>query len=240
MTPDVPVTDEMAAVYSRMSGMLLAQETVQTLLGLVTELAHTTIPASTGCAMSLLDDRGRRTTTAATDAPVARIDDLQYDLDEGPCMTAWRERCVVRVDDTRTDGRWQRWAASVQDLGVRAALSAPLLVEGRTFGAMKVYSDQPDAFGPADEGLLVRFGVHAATLLANMQTLEDARKLSDGLKEALTTRDVIATAKGVLMARDGVDDRTAFAMLVSVSQREHVKLRDAAATLLAGLERRRG
>lgn len=85
----------------------------------------------------------------------------------------------------------------------------------------------------------MRFAAQAAIALANMQSLDSARQLSEGLKAALSTRDAIATAKGVLMARDGVDEQTAFAMLVSASQRENRTLRDVATDLLAGLARRR-
>lgn len=239
MTQNVPLADELATVYARMSGLLLSQETVQTMLALVTDLATSTVPRSTGCAVSLMDDRGRRTTTAATNPDVAAADDLQYELDEGPCMTAWRRREVVRLDDTASDIRWPRWSEQAQRLGVRSAMSAPLLAGGQALGAMKVYSDRPEAFDDGDERLLVRFAEQAAIVLANMQSLESARELSAGLKNALLTRDIIATAKGVLMARDGVDEQTAFAMLVSLSQREHLKLYDVAANLLAGLARRR-
>ncbi|HUR52329.1 MAG TPA: GAF and ANTAR domain-containing protein [Mycobacteriales bacterium] len=222
-----------------MSGLLLSQETVQSMVELVTDLATRAIRSATGSGVSLMDERGRRTTTAATDPAVAAADDLQYELDQGPCMAAWRQQSVVRVDDTAAEPRWPRWAERVQALDVRAALSAPLHAGGEALGAMKVYSDQPGAFDEADEQLMVRFAAQAAIVLANMQSLDSARQLSDGLKSALLTRDAIATAKGVLMARDNVDEQTAFAMLVSISQRENVKLRDVADTLLAGLARRR-
>lgn len=239
MTEELPLSDELAAVYARMSGLLLSQETVQTMVELVTDLATRAIAGATGCAVSLMDDRGRRTTTASTDPVVAEADDVQYELDEGPCMTAWREQTVVRVDDTASESRWPHWSRQVQGLGVRSALSAPLHAGGVPLGAMKVYSDRRGAFDETDEQMMVRFAAQAAIALANMQSLDAARQLSEGLKEALTTRDVIATAKGVLMAHDGVDEQTAFAMLVSASQRENVKVRDVAANLLAGLARRR-
>ena len=237
--PDLPLSEELAGVYARMSGLLLSQESVQTIVTLVTELATTTIPSATGCAVSLMDERGRRTTTAATHPGVVAADDLQYELDEGPCMSAWRQQTTVRVDDTASDTRWPRWAERVQALDVRAALSSHLNAGGVALGAMKVYSDVPSAFDVADEHLLERFAAQAAIVLANMQSLDSARQLSDGLKNALATRDVIATAKGVLMARDGVDEQTAFAMLVNMSQRENLKLRDVATNLLVGLARRR-
>lgn len=231
--------DELSTVYARMSGLLLSQETVQTMVELVTDLSTRAITAASGCAVSLMDEHGRRTTTGSTDPAVAAADDLQYELDEGPCMTAWRQQVVVRVDDTASDARWPRWAQRARGLGLVAALSAPLPAGGQSLGAMKVYSDQPGAFDEADEQLLVRFAAQAAIALANMQSLESARRLSEGLKAALSTRDAIAMAKGVLMARDGVDEHTAFAMLVSTGQREQRQLREVATDLLAGLARRR-
>lgn len=239
MTAELPLNDELATVYARMSGLLLSEETVQTLVELVTDLAARTIPAATGSAVSLMDTRGRRTTTASTDPSVAAADDLQYQLDEGPCMTAWRQQVVVRVDDTAQDARWPRWAEQVQALDVRAALSAPMQARGESMGAMKVYSDRPGAFDEADEQVLIRFATQAAIALANMQSLDSARMLSEGLKHALSSRDVIATAKGALMVRDGVDEQTAFAMLVAESNRENAKLHEVAANLLASLARRR-
>lgn len=239
MTPEPSVSDELATVYARMSGLLLSQETVQTMVELVTDLSTRAITSATGCAVSLMDEHGRRTTTGSTDHEVAAADDLQYELDEGPCMTAWREQVVVRVDDTASDVRWPRWAERVQALDVASALSAPMHAGGESLGAMKVYSNQPGAFDEADEELLVRFAAQAAIALANMQSLDSARRLSEQLKAALSTRDVIATAKGVLMARDGVDEQTAFALLVSASRRENRRLRDVASDLLAGLARRR-
>jgi GAF domain-containing protein len=143
------------------------------------------------------------------------------------------------VDDTATDTCWPLWAERVQALDVAAALSAPMHAGGEPLGAMKVYSDRPGAFDDADEQLLVRFAAQAAIALANMQSLDSARQLSEGLRAALSTRDAIATAKGVLMARNGVDEQTAFAMLVSTCQREHRTLRDVAIDLLAAPARRR-
>ncbi len=239
MTPQLPVGEELAAVYASMSGLLLSQETVQTMVELVTDLATRAIISSTGSAVSLMDEHGRRTTTASTDPAVGTADDLQYELDEGPCMSAWRLRTVVRVDDTVSDARWPRWAERVQALEVRSALSAPMQTGHHVLGAMKVYSDQPHAFGETDEQLLERFATQAAIALANMQTLDSARQLSEGLKASLLTRDTIATAKGVLMVRDGVDEQTAFAMLVTASQREGLTLHDTAKSLLAGIARRR-
>ena len=103
-----PVVDLSAALH-QMAGLVLSQETVQTALRLVTTLAVTTTAGTTGAGVTVVDEHGRRS-TAASDAAVERADAVQYELDEGPCLTAWRSREPVRVDDTATDRRWPRWA----------------------------------------------------------------------------------------------------------------------------------
>lgn len=88
-------------------------------------------------------------------------------------------------------------------------------------------------------GGLGMFAPQAAVLVANMQSHEAATELSEGLKDALSSRELIATAKGILMARDGVDADSAFQLLVDASQRQHTKLRDVAQAIVAGTARRR-
>ena len=236
---ELPLAQELSAVFARMSGLLLSEETVSTALGLVTSLAKDTIPGSVGSGVTLTDQRGRRVTAGASDAMVEEADDLQYELDEGPCLDAWVHRTVVRVDDTATDKRWPRWCAAVSSRGMRSALSAPLVAADTALGAMKVYGAQPAAFDGRSAELLTRFAAQAAILLANVKSFEKAGRLSDDLKEALRSRDVIGMAKGILMAQEGVDEEAAFVILVSASQRENQKLRDIAQRLVESTARRR-
>ncbi|MCA1711274.1 MAG: GAF and ANTAR domain-containing protein [Actinobacteria bacterium] len=238
MTEGLPLTDELATVFARMSGVLLSQESVSSALALVVSLARDTVPGASGCGVSLMNEQGRRTTAAATDARVEQADALQYELNQGPCLSAWAQREVVRVEDMASERRWERWCAAANELGLRSTLSAPMLVGGGALGAIKVYGEQPGAFHGGAEDLLVRFAAQAAVLLANAQAFESAQELSEGLKTALRSRDVIATAKGILMGRDGLGEDTAFSMLVSASQRQNTKLRDVAEAIVSATSRR--
>jgi GAF domain-containing protein len=236
---ELPLADELASVFARLSGLLLSQETVATALGVVTQLAAETIPGTVGSGVTLVDEKGRKTSSGATDALVARADDLQYELDEGPCLSAWRSQSAFRINEMETETRWPRWAKAVTPLGLRSALTVPLIAGEMPSGAMKLYAREPEAYNERDERLLSMFAAQAAVLIANVQSLENAQRLSDQLKDALRSRDVIGMAKGVLIARDGVDENTAFAMLASTSQRESKKLRDVAETVVSAALRRR-
>jgi GAF domain-containing protein len=235
----LPLADELAAVFVRMSGLLLSQETVNTALRLVTSLAVESIPGAIGAGVTLLDDQGRKATAAASDPLVERADGLQYELSEGPCLSAWVERVVFRVEDTALETRWPQWSRAAAALGMRAALSAPLAAGGTSLGAIKVYATEPNAFTERDEHLLTMYAAQAAILLANVQSYHNAQRLSDDLKDALHSRDLISMAKGILMEREATDEETAFAMLVSAAQRERKKLHEVGRALVRSTVRRR-
>src|SRR3712207_7831323 len=113
-------------------------------------------------------------------------------------------------------------------LPICSVLSAPLIVGDETIGAIKVYSRDVAAYDERSEHLLTLFAEQAAILLANMRSLQDAQQLSAQLKEALTSRDMIGQAKGILIAQGAADEEAAFSMLVSASQRSNVKLHEVA------------
>lgn len=83
---------------------------------------------------------------------------------------------------------------------------------------------------------------HAVTLmdamravLAMIDDMEALRTENRQLKEALEGRALIERAKGILMARRGCDEATAFRMLVALSRKQHRKVRAVAADFAEGV-----
>ncbi len=127
-----PIPDELAVVYARMSGLLLSEHTVATVLELITSLAKDTLPGSAGAGgVTLFSSDATATTSAATDPIVEHLDALQYELGQGPCLSAAQEQVVVRVDDLTTERRWSQWSARAAAEGMRLTVSAPLNSAGR-------------------------------------------------------------------------------------------------------------
>ncbi|SDO53370.1 GAF and ANTAR domain-containing protein [Geodermatophilus sp. DSM 45219] len=235
---DLPLADELSAVSARVAGLLLSEETVDTALGLVSSLALDAVPGAVGAGVSIVDERGRRS-SGSTDARVQRADALQYELGEGPCLAAAAGRRMVRVDDLPTDRRWPRWASAVTPLGLRAAMSVPLVAGDASLGALKVYAERPGSFDVSAERRLTLSAAQAAILAANVQTRERARRLTEGLRQAVRERDVVSTAKGVVMAQHGVPEDVAFGILVSRAGEEGAALADVARTVVESAVRRR-
>ena len=236
-TATLPLTDELAAVFARMTGLLLSEETVAAALGLLSSLAQETVPGSSGAGVSIIDEQNRRS-SGSTDERVLQADSLQYELGEGPCLTAAAERRLIRIDDLSVDRRWPRWADAAAGLGFSAAMSAPLVAADASLGAIKVYAERPGTFDVRSEQLLTLFATQAALLVANLQTHERAKRLSDGMRQAVHSRDVINLAKGVLMGRNAVNEEAAFGVLLARSAQEGSTLADIARSVVDSVVQR--
>jgi GAF domain-containing protein len=231
--------DQLAAVFARMSGLLLSADKVSTALKLVTSLAAEVIPDTSGAGFTVTSRDGERVTAAATDGIVERADLLQYELGYGPCLTAWRDQVVVRIDDLATDERWPTWSRQAFELGLRASLSVPLVAGTRPLGALKVYAVHPSTLGQREEHVLTMFAAQAAMFLANMRAADDAERAAGHIADSLRGREVIILAKGIIMARDEIDERTAFLTLAHIASQQRVTLRQAAERLTQSTVRRR-
>lgn len=200
---------ELPAVFARVHGMLLSEESATGAVHRLAQAVHQAVASSTGAGVSLLDEQGRRISTGATDPAVEAADALQYELGEGPCLTAWATATPQYIADTAHETRWPRWSAAAATTGIRSVLNTPLMHEGRCLGAMKVYATTPAAFGDGEEQLLGLLAAAAATLLGAAQTREAPQRISDGLKAALHDRQTVAVATGVLMERHDLDQDSA-------------------------------
>jgi GAF domain-containing protein len=165
-------------------------------------------------------------TEAASDEIVRRIDDLQYRLAEGPCVSSLRDQETVRSDDLTLEDRWPRFAPAAAEQGVRSMLSVQLFVDGDNLGALNLYASMPKGFDDHDESVAMLLAAHAAVAMKGSQ-------IEANLRTALASRDLIGQAKGILMERYVVNSAQAFDMLVLASQHCHRKLRDVAEQLAA-------
>jgi GAF domain-containing protein len=147
-------------------------------------------------------------------------------------------RHLIRMDDLGNDPRWPRWAAAAVDLGLRAAMSTAMVAGDVSWGALKVYADRAGTFDAAAEHRLRLFATQAAIFVANAQTHERAERLSGAMRQAIRGRDSICLAKGLLMGRNGVDEGTAFRLLVARAEQDGTSVARTAQVLIESAGRR--
>ena len=233
MEIDLPLAEELTAVFARASRMLLTEETVAHALQLITDAAVAAIPGAVGAGVSLMKATGQRLTAASSGGEVvSRADALQFELGEGPCLTAWATGEPVLVSDASNDPRWPAWSAAVAPMGIGSVASSPLLNGAAAVGAVKVYAGESDRFDDHTARLLALFAQQAALFVVHAQAREAAAVLSQQLQHALFQRDTISVAKGMLMARDKTGEDDAFRALIAMSRRSGETLHETAAALV--------
>jgi GAF domain-containing protein len=214
---------------AELSQILLEQETLETALRRVADLAVASVGSCDACGVSLVMN-DKVSTSVATHEVAQRADDHQYRTDEGPCLEAVRTGEIYKIDDMSGETRWPHFAPRAAQEGVTSSYSMPLVVGGRILGALNLYSLH-SRFGADDERVGQAFARQAAIALANAQAYQKTRDLVDQLNEALQSRDVIGQAKGILMERHRLTAPQAFAVLVRASSHTNRKLFDIAEEL---------
>lgn len=194
---------------------------VDDLVAAICDQAVDIVGPATAAGVIVVSARHRLTTVAATGPAPAELDRLQTETGEGPCLTAASDQVVVQVRDTVEEDRWPAYAKTAQRLGVRSVLCLPLAADDRLLGTLSLYAEAPEAFGDVDGSAVALLTALASIALAQTRLIEQ-------LRDALTNRDRIGQAKGVLMARYELGPDEAFALLRQYSQDRNVKLADLA------------
>jgi len=175
-------------------------------------------------------------TSLSTDPIVEVIDLLQHQTGEGPCLDAIAQGVMVYGDDLSTDARWPNFGARAGENGVRSALALPLTGKGAN-GAVNLYATFASAFGVVDRAKGVILSSLASAALGAAHLFEDEERRIENLHSALSSREIIGQAQGILMERERIPADQAFDVLRRASQYLNVKLREVAQTLVDTGER---
>ncbi|SNT29942.1 GAF domain-containing protein [Rhodococcoides kyotonense] len=179
--------------------------------------------ADSGCITTL--DKGVRTVVAATDELAEELCRRQYESGEGPIATEVRHFQVVVADDLGVESRWPSFAAGAVDQGIRSLVAFQLYSNGDDVGALVLYSNRANAFGPDAIAAGEALAAHAAVALLGARDNEQFRI-------GLASRDIIGQAKGMVMERYKIDATQAFELLAKLSQQQNLPLRRVAQELV--------
>lgn len=212
----------------RLAGLVLSEQATDELLALVVSLALQAVDGADGASVALVGDGTYRLgNPSASDLDVHRLDEAQRLSGAGPCIDVFRSGEEAWWEPG--DGRWPHLAAQA---GCRVLWVLPLHAADHLVGILGLHfrSEPPTIEAAATARHLARY---AGVVLHNAAALIGAELTSRHLQTALENRDVIGQAKGMLMARRGVDADEAFDLLRRASQRSGRKLRDVAAEVVA-------
>jgi GAF domain-containing protein len=236
--PGTGSTQDLADLMSRTARRLQQEHgDIDGTLQAITATAIKVVPNAEECSISYVIGRKKVEPRASTSDLPRSLDALQERVGQGPCLDAVWEQEIVRVDDVGADDRWPRFLRQASEMGIGSMMCFRLFVEGDRLGALNLYARRSGAFDDESQDIGHMLAAHAAVAVAGAEHEDD-------LRSAVSSRDVIGQAKGILMERHKLTADQAFGVLARVSQDLNRKLADVAREVsdtgaVPGADRRR-
>ncbi len=164
-----------------------ANESLEDSLRRVADTALDVIKRCDAASVSMAED-GRVSTWVTTERAAERVDEHQYQSDEGPCLDAIRTGDANFVDSLASDERWPSFTSAAVAEGMVAIYSLPLRVGEETVGALNLYS-RSKPFAYRDLQTAEALAAQAAVTLANAEAYQKSQEEVGRLEQALESRD---------------------------------------------------
>lgn len=215
---------DLAARLSVLARDLQHEHDSDAMLAGIVHAALELVPHAADASISLVAARRKIVSRAASGDLPRRIDALQSETGQGPCLDASHGDRIVNVADLSTEPRWPEFSRTAYRLGARSMLSFQLFVDGDHLGALNLFGRDIGVFDAESERIGSLVAAHAAVALAGSQQISQ-------LAQALDTRDLIGQAKGILMERFKITAQQAFLLLSRASAEMNIKLHEVAEQL---------
>lgn len=133
--------------------------------------------------ISLMADGQLRGTVGVSDPRVAAVQELQFELGEGPCLDAWAGVEPVLEPDLRAPARvrWPMFGPAGVQAGVLAVFAFPLSLGAIRVGVLVLYRDRPGGLSSDELACGLLLADLATWIILGLQSHAPA----DGLHELL-------------------------------------------------------
>jgi GAF domain-containing protein len=201
-----------ARVADSVSGKDL-DDTLQSLTRAAVEM----LPGVDHATISIRHEDGSLRSYGFTADFLQELDSWQFDHAEGPCYDGVTNNAFTVCGDLRNDPRYPTYGSRAAEAGITSQAGLRIYEGARTIGGLNLYSGSVGAL--ADVAFLAElFGEHARSAVAYASQI-------DGIRDAITSRQVIGQAVGIVMERFDLPEERAFAFLARLSSHRNVKLR---------------
>ncbi|PYI65120.1 antitermination regulator [Arthrobacter livingstonensis] len=201
--------------------------------GFGTDLCSTflqNLPIS-GVSISAFPGHAPETSICASDATSARIDELQFDLGEGPRWEALRTRGPVAIPNVKSAGHtaWPVFAKALLDLDVSALFVFPLVLGAMDIGIVELYSTSPGPLSSPDHSMALQLTDSVAwKLLQHILTVAPGDNLGPSRDGSLLSRREVHQATGMVLAQTGTSATDALLLLRAHAFSEGLTVREVA------------
>lgn len=161
-----------------------------------------------------------------------KITSADTERGRGPTGTAIRTGQPCMCKNMLTDPKFKPWREEALKRGYASSIVLPLMDEGQAFGALTIYSKEPDPFSDDEVDLLselandLAYGITAIRLRAARARAEEALRESEkqyhnlftGMTEGFALHEIVCDADGVPCDYRFLDLNPAFERLTGLKQ----------------------
>jgi GAF domain-containing protein len=183
------------------------------------------------CAITVERDGGPSTVASSSDAAL-RLDEKQYEFDDGPCLTALRQQRTVLIPDLQSDESWQHYAKAIANEGIRTVLAVPIHTDDGSKSALNCYSMEPGTFGPDTVAEVERHAASLSRILRLALRLHAEDPYPEHLRSAFKSRAIVDAAIALIMMQNHCNRESALRLIQVASRNTNKRLHEIAADIL--------
>lgn len=220
-------------VLRRFAGTLVHEYDLDEVMGQFGKDAADILGAA-GAGAMVADAGGHLRFVATSDERLDRLEQLQIELGEGPCLLAYETGRPVVASDLEHDARFPRFGPQALAAGMRAVHSFPMSLDEATVGALNLYTEEVSDLDEAARQVGQSFADVATIYLLHARDRAEDERRTAGLQKALDSRVVVEQAKGYLASRLSIDVADAFELLRGYARPRSIKVAIVARGVISG------
>lgn len=199
----------------------------------LTVLAAAGLGTSGRILCSLTVERDNFAATVASSAAEAMVlDERQYALNHGPCLSALRGQAPVFVPELQASDIWTDYAQDIKSSGIAAIYAVPVVAGTDCSAALNCYAydttTMDNSFRTAVEAIALSF----SGILRLALRIHPAGPAASGFTPEMDSRAVVDAAVGLLMIQDRCGREEAYGRLGRMAFAHSSRIRDEAACIL--------
>lgn len=189
--------DDVTGALQQLAEVLQTQETLGGALAGIAEAATRSVP---GCdaATIAISIEGRPATAAMTARAALELDMVQYDTNDGPCLTSFATASTIRLDLAEGDEPFPHFAPAARRRGVRGVLSVPATWGGELVATLNLYS-RTRPFDESAVAVATVLAAQVAIAVSRSPEFAAARAVVDGAQRTAEDQADVDLASGLLM-----------------------------------------
>lgn len=214
------MSDDLLSTLRRLAEVLRVERTLGLALASIVEAATRSVPNCDAGTIAIAIG-GRPATAAMTGTVALELDMVQYDHDDGPCLTSFRTASALRLDLYEHGETFPHVAAAAGRLGVRAVLSVPAVWGGETIATLNLYS-RTGPFDETAETVAAVLAAQVAIAVSRSPEFAAARAVVEEAQRAADDRSQISLATGMLIdSQDCTREQAEGLLRHAAAQDEH-------------------